>query len=146
MTATDPADITTALAGTPGPAEQGADAIAAAATPAAATPVDQTSVDVSPADASLADAVEDEQQVERAIQRIVNMPRDVGWMMVSVGVIGVILPGLPGTPFLLAGVAVLAPGGPRLLARWTGRKPTGIVQSSLKLIGRWLDDLDRRYP
>jgi hypothetical protein len=86
------------------------------------------------------------QRDEQAILRIVNLPRDVGWMMVSVGVLGVILPGLPGTPFLLAGIAVLAPGGPRLLTRWAGRKPKGFVHISLKQIGRWLDDLERRYP
>jgi hypothetical protein len=79
-------------------------------------------------------------------QRRLNLPRDVGWMMVSVGLLGVILPGLPGTPFLLAGIAVLAPGGPRLLTRWAGRKPKGFVHTSLKLVGRWLDDLERRYP
>jgi hypothetical protein len=86
------------------------------------------------------------QEDEQAILRFVNLPRDVGWMMISVGVLGVILPGLPGTPFLLAGVAVLAPGGPRLLTRWAARKPKGLVHASLKQMGRWLDDLERRYP
>ncbi len=88
----------------------------------------------------------DEQEDEQALLRILDVPRDVGWLMVSVGVVGVILPGLPGTPFLLAGVAVLAPGGPRLLTRWVGRKPKGMVHAGLTLIGRWLDDLERRYP
>jgi hypothetical protein len=37
---------------------------------------------------------------EQIFLRIANAPRDVGWMMVSVGVLGVILPGLIGTPFL----------------------------------------------
>src|SRR5271163_1361114 len=95
------------------------------------------------ADASPAEAADEDEQ---ALLRIANLPRDVGWMMVSVGVVGVILPGLPGIPFLLAGVAVLAPGGPRLLSRWIGRKPKGVVHASLKQIGRWLDDLERRYP
>jgi uncharacterized membrane protein YbaN (DUF454 family) len=78
--------------------------------------------------------------------RIVNVPRDVGWMIISVGVIGVILPGLPGTPFLVAGIAALTSGGPRFLTRCAGRKPKGFVHASLKMIGRWLDDLERRYP
>ena len=62
------------------------------------------------------------------------------------GVVGVILPGVPGTPFLIAGIAVLAPGGPQLLMRWAARRPKGVVHKSLKQMGRWLDDLERRYP
>ncbi|MBV8320419.1 MAG: hypothetical protein JO049_07060 [Hyphomicrobiales bacterium] len=81
-----------------------------------------------------------------AVVRITNLPRDVGWMMVSVGVLGVVLPGVPGAPFLIAGIAVLVPGGPRLLTRWATRRPKGVVHTGLKQIGRWLDDLERRYP
>jgi uncharacterized membrane protein YbaN (DUF454 family) len=67
-------------------------------------------------------------------------------MMISVGVLGVILPGLPGVPFLVAGAAVLSPGGPQLLTRWAKRRPQGVVHTGLKQISRWLDDLERRYP
>jgi hypothetical protein len=81
-----------------------------------------------------------------AALRIANLPRNVGWMMVSVGVLGVILPGVPGAPFLIAGVAVLTPGGPQLLTRWAARRPKGVVHKGLRQIGRWLDDLERRYP
>lgn len=88
------------------------------------------------------ETVEDDQ----AILRITNLPRDVGWMMISVGVLGVILPGLPGVPFLVAGAAVLSPGGPQLLTRWAKRRPKGVVHTGLKQISRWLDDLERRYP
>jgi hypothetical protein len=94
------------------------------------------------ADVAAREIVEDDQ----AILRITNLPRDVGWMMISVGVLGVILPGLPGVPFLVAGVAVLSPGGPQLLTRWAKRRPKGVVHTGLKQISRWLDDLERRYP
>ena len=83
---------------------------------------------------------------DTAIQRLARLPRDVGWMMVSVGVLGVIVPGLPGAPFLIAGIAVLAPGGPRLLARWARHRPRGVMHAGVKQIGRWLDDMERRYP
>ena len=83
---------------------------------------------------------------DETILRITNLPRDVGCMMISVGVLGVILPGLPGVPFLVAGVAVLSPGGPQLLTRWAKRRPKGAVHAGLKQIGRWLDDMERRYP
>ncbi len=91
-------------------------------------------------------AAEQTAEDDQAILRITNLPRDVGWMMISVGVLGVILPGLPGVPFLVAGVAVLSPGGPQLLTRWAKRRPKGVVHTGLKQIGRWLDDLERRYP
>ena len=93
-----------------------------------------------------ADAAMDATADEQMMLRIVNLPRDVGWMMVSVGVLGVVLPGVPGAPFLIAGIAVLVPGGPRLLTRWATRRPKGVVHTGLKQIGRWLDDLERRYP
>ncbi|MBV8190818.1 MAG: DUF454 family protein [Alphaproteobacteria bacterium] len=83
---------------------------------------------------------------DEVIRRFAALPRDIGWLMVSVGVIGVILPGIPGTPFILAGTAVLAPGGPELLARLAKDKPKGLVHTGLKHVGRWLDDLERRYP
>ena len=37
-------------------------------------------------------------------------------MLVTVGTIGLLLPGFPGAPFLFAGVFILVPGGPELLA------------------------------
>src|SRR5262249_43174438 len=79
-------------------------------------------------------AAEEAAEGDQAILRIANLPREVGWMMVSVGVLGVILPGVPGTPFLLAGVAVLTPGGPRLLTRWATRRPKGLVYTGLKQV------------
>jgi hypothetical protein len=83
---------------------------------------------------------------EQVVLRITNVPRDVGWMMVSVGLLGVILPGIIGTPFLVTGIAVLTPGGPRLLARWARRDRNGVMLAGLRQMGRWLDDLERRYP
>jgi hypothetical protein len=113
--------------------------------------VDDTAPDVTDAadpatprgsDVAARETAEDDQ----AILRITNLPRDVGWMMISVGVLGVILPGLPGAPFLIAGTALLTPGGPQLLTRWAKRRPKGVVHTGLKHISRWLDDLERRYP
>ena len=67
-------------------------------------------------------------------------------MLVTVGVVGLIAPGMLGTPFLFAGVLVLAPGGPRLLSRWAGRNPPKFVHTAMRQISRFLDDLERRYP
>ncbi len=71
---------------------------------------------------------------------------EIGWMMMGVGVLGVILPGLPGAPFFLVGGAVLVPGGKKRIARWIGKKPRPAVEKSLDVIGRFMGDLETRYP
>lgn len=78
--------------------------------------------------------------------RIDELPRDVGWVLVYVGVLGVVLPGIIGFPFVIAGGAMLLPGGPQLLNRWLGRNPPPAVRASVRQIIRLVDDLERRYP
>jgi len=68
-----------------------------------------------------------------------QLPKEAGWMLITTGVVGLLVPGVLGTPFLLAGAVVLMPGGSRLLSRWAG-------QPAMRQIGRFLDDLERRYP
>ena len=80
------------------------------------------------------------------IRRIEQLPPDIGWLLIYVGVLGFLLPGVIGFPFVLAGAAVVIPSGPKWIARWIGRKPPRFVHASMKQIGRLLDDLDRRYP
>ena len=83
---------------------------------------------------------------ERLMRRIEELPREVGWALVTAGVIGVIVPGILGAPFLAAGALVLTPGAPRAVSRWAFRRPRKSVQSALRQIIRFLDDLERRYP
>jgi hypothetical protein len=91
--------------------------------------------------------IREEQAIdEQLILRIEKLPKEAGWVLITAGVIGVIAPGIIGAPFLVAGVFVLAPGGPRWLSRWAGRKPRKFAHSALRQICRFLDDLDRRYP
>jgi hypothetical protein len=68
-----------------------------------------------------------------------QLPKDAGWLLIRAGVVGLVVPGVLGTPFLLAGAVVLTPGGSKLLSRWAGH-------SAMRQIGRFLDDLERRYP
>ena len=113
----------------------------------AAAPRGVVTLDVPRADASEAEATPDERaEDQQTLLRIEHLPRDVGWMLVYVGVLGFILPGIIGTPFLIAGVAVLMPGGPKRLSRWAGRKPRPFVHAGMKQIGRLIDDVERRYP
>jgi hypothetical protein len=89
---------------------------------------------------------EERAEFERAVERIEHFPREFGWLMVYVGVLGVVLPGIIGFPFLIAGGAVVMPGGRKWLSRWVSRKPGPLVRASLKQITRMIDDIERRYP
>jgi hypothetical protein len=71
--------------------------------------------------------------------RVERLPKEAGWLLITAGVVGLVVPGVIGTPFLLAGAVVLTPGGSKLLSRWAGH-------SAMRQIGRFLDDLERRYP
>jgi hypothetical protein len=71
--------------------------------------------------------------------RVEQLPKEAGWLLITAGVVGLVVPGVLGTPFLLAGAVVLVPGGSKLLSRWAGH-------STIRQVGRFLDDLERRYP
>jgi hypothetical protein len=91
--------------------------------------------------------IEEERAIdEQLMRRIENLPREAGWALITAGVIGVIAPGVLGWPFVVAGAFVLAPGGPRRLALWAGRKPRKHAHAALRQICRLVDDLERRYP
>ena len=82
----------------------------------------------------------------QTVLRIEQLPREAGWMLVTAGTVGLLVPGFLGTPFLFAGAFILVPGGSRLLARWAGSNPPKFVHSAMRQINRFLDDLERRYP
>ena len=83
---------------------------------------------------------------EEALRRFTELPKEAGWLLITAGVVGLVVPGILGTPFLLAGAVVVVPGGPKLLSRWVGRNPPKIVGSAMRQISRFVDDLERRYP
>jgi hypothetical protein len=84
---------------------------------------------------------------EPKVVRFDTLTKEVGWLLVTAGVVGVIMPGIPGTPFLIIGALVVTPGGSKLLSRWSGGdKPPKFIKGAMKPISRFLDDLERRYP
>ena len=90
--------------------------------------------------APMSEATRDESTFHEATPvRAEQLPREAGWLLITAGVVGLAAPGVLGTPFLLAGAVVLAPGGSKLLSRWAGHP-------AMRQIGRFLDDLERRYP
>lgn len=71
--------------------------------------------------------------------------RDLGWMLVSAGIIGVVLPG-PGAPALVAGGLMLWPKAFGKAEQWMRRRFPGAHSKGIGHINRFLTDLERRYP
>jgi hypothetical protein len=88
----------------------------------------------------------DEAGDESTVRRIRDLPREFGVMLVSVGVLGVVLPGVMGAPALVAGGLVLWPSAFGGLDKWLRRRNPGLYHQGMKQLDRFLDDLERRYP
>jgi hypothetical protein len=80
------------------------------------------------------------------VKRIERLPRDVGWLLITAGLVGVIVPGVLGVPFLVLGGLVIMPLTSRRAERWLGGHTPKMFKGSVRQINRFLDDLDRRYP
>lgn len=79
-------------------------------------------------------------------ERMQKLPHDIGWLLVTAGVVGVVMPGVLGVPFLVLGGLILLPGTNQRAERWlTGHSPK-LFKGSIRQINRFLDDLERRYP
>jgi hypothetical protein len=83
---------------------------------------------------------------DEEVRRIKDLPREVGVMLISVGVLGIVLPGVMGTPAFIAGGLVLWPRAFGRVEDWFQRRYPETHQRSMKQIGRYLDDLERRFP
>jgi hypothetical protein len=81
-----------------------------------------------------------------AVQRIKHLPKEVGVMLLSVGVLGFALPGIMGTPAIIAGGLVLWPKAFGKVEDWFERRYPSLHRRSMQQIERYLEDLERRYP
>ena len=80
------------------------------------------------------------------VEKIKNLPAPVGVVLMGIGIVGLVLPGPIGTPFLLAGGLVLAPkvfGG---LDHFVQRRFPEFHQVGMESVDRFLADLEKRYP
>jgi hypothetical protein len=91
------------------------------------------------------DPDEDRSSSESELKRIKELPKEVGVMLITAGIVGFILPG-PGTPAIIAGGLALWPSAFGKLESWLERRHPEVHRQSMKQIGRFLNDLERRYP
>lgn len=67
-------------------------------------------------------------------------------MLVSVGALGLVLPAVAGAPAIVAGGLVLWPRSFGKIERWLQRRYPGVHKQGMRQIGRYLDDLEQRFP
>jgi Putative transmembrane protein (PGPGW) len=83
--------------------------------------------------------------LELDLNRIEKLPKEVGVMLITAGIVGLILPG-PGTPAIIAGGLALWPNAFGKLESWLERRHPRVHRESMKQISRFLNDLEKRYP
>jgi hypothetical protein len=75
-----------------------------------------------------------------------TLPKEVGVLLVIVGIGGLLLPGPIGSPFLLLGSVTLWPSAfGKLEAAFRNRFPK-LHREGMRQVKRFLADLERRYP
>mgnify|MGYP003349015816 CR=1 FL=1 len=79
-------------------------------------------------------------------QRIRRLPPEVGAVLITVGVVGVIIPGPIGTPFLLAGGLALMPGFFGRFERWIEKRLPRLHGAGMRNVDRFIDSFEKRFP
>jgi hypothetical protein len=96
--------------------------------------------------ASQAHESADAKAAEETRQRIRRLPPEVGAVLITVGIAGVILPGPIGMPLLLAGGIALMPSVFGRAERWAEKRFPMLHGEGIKGVNRFIDDFERRYP
>jgi hypothetical protein len=99
-----------------------------------------------PLDPALHAPPEPELELEPAeMNKIKDLPKEVGVMLITAGIVGFILPG-PGTPAIIAGGLVLWPNAFGKLETWLEQSHPKDHKKGMQQINRFLRDLQKRYP
>ena len=83
---------------------------------------------------------------EEVLKRIRDLPPEIAVLLISVGCLGFVLPGVMGTPAIVAGGLVLWPSKFARVEVWFEKQFPKIHHKSMEQMNRFLDDLERRYP
>jgi hypothetical protein len=78
--------------------------------------------------------------------RLPDLPPEIGVLLTVVGTAGLVLPGVVGAPFLLAGGIALWPSGFRKVESWLRKSAPKMYETGVQQIEHFLADLERRYP
>lgn len=89
------------------------------------------------------DEATDREALDRRLQ---SLPREIGVLLVTIGAVGILLPGMVGTPALVAGGMLLWPRGFRSVDGWLRQRFPKFHAGGTRQILRYLDDMETRYP
>ncbi len=92
------------------------------------------------------DDVQSESGHRGLVSRITHLPPAVGIVLMGIGAAGLVIPGPFGTPFLLAGGLVLAPRMFKPVDRAVQRRFPNFYGSGMKVVARFLSDMEKRFP
>ena len=92
------------------------------------------------------ESAEDQAFEAQQLQRIEELPKEVGVLLVVAGIGGILLPGPVGSPFLILGGLVLWPSAFRRVEAGFVKRFPRLHRQSVRQAARFLDDLDRRSP
>lgn len=76
---------------------------------------------------------------------LAGQPKELGYLLLTAGAIGFVLPG-PGTPALLAGGLILWPEGFGKVQGWLQKRFPVVHRTGMSQLGRYISDLEARYP
>lgn len=79
-------------------------------------------------------------------EQLRRLPTELGVMLVGLGVVGAVLPGMIGVPLIVTGSAALLPRTFAPVERWFEQRFPGAYQEGLRYVDRFLRDFNRRFP
>jgi hypothetical protein len=91
-------------------------------------------------------AAERQADADELVRMLRGLPKEVSALLISVGALGLVLPGVVGAPAVVAGGLVFWPKAFGPIEGWLGRRFPKAHRQGLEQLRRYLDDLDRRYP
>jgi hypothetical protein len=80
------------------------------------------------------------------VETLKKLPKEVGVMLMTVGVMGLVLPGVVGTPAVLVGGLVLWPKTFSKMETWFRGRCPEFHQKGVTQMKRYIADLEKRYP
>ena len=75
-----------------------------------------------------------------------KLPPEIGMLLVISGVAGILLPGLVGTPLLIAGGVSIWPKTFEPIERWFSRRFPSVHKEGVIQIKEFISDLNKRFP
>lgn len=86
-----------------------------------------------------------ETEVPELPEELAHLPRDVGWILLISGLLSELgIPGIP--PFWIGGIMILWPKAGNKIAKPIQKRFPKAFSNSIRMISKYADDLERRYP